>query len=409
MTPPMPAAILNDPAHRSFLWQDARQQVDFFRAALNDKGCFDALDLEGRPIPDAPQELHSTTRMVHSYALAKAAGESGCDAIIDAGMANLFHQHHDAAHGGWVWSFRGDQVADGTKLAYGHVFVLLAGSSAHLVGHPDGMRLIRAATEVIDRHYWDETHGLLRDEYNRDWTPFSTYRGMNANMHGVEALLAAYEATGEQVYLARAGRILDFFTARMAPAHGWRIPEHYDQNWQIDAGYEGNPMFRPAGSTPGHSFELARLLIQHWDLSDRADSTAPSRARALIEAALAGGWRQDVGGIAYTLDPTAGAILRNSRYWWPVTEAIGALSALMKIDPQPQDGVWYARLWDFARAHFIDSARGGWFPEIDENGKPDARQFNGKPDIYHALQADLIPLASGVSRLIQGLAALPRG
>lgn len=400
--------LLTDPAHRAFLMQDARRQLDFFRASLKADGTFATLAPDGGALPDGPQELHTTTRLVHSYALAKAAGEGGCDAIIDAGIACLFQRHHDTQHGGWVWSFDGQGVADGVKLAYGHVFVLLAGSSAHLVGHPDALRLIDAATEVIETRYWDEAHGLLRDEYNRDWTPFSTYRGMNANMHGVEALLAAHEATGRARYLEQAGRILDFFTKRIAPAHDWRIPEHYDDQWQIDPSYEGNPMFRPAGSTPGHSFELGRLLLQHWDLTGRKDASAPTRARALIEAALRDGWRQDKGGIAYTLNPATGAIARRDRYWWPVTEAIGALSALMKIDPQPQDAEWYARLWDFARAHFIDTTHGGWFPEIDEDGKPDARQFHGKPDIYHALQADLIPLVPGISRLIEGLRDLPR-
>lgn len=403
------APLLTDAAHRAFLWQDARRQVDFFRPSLRKDGTFAVLSADGTALSDGPQELHTTTRLVHSYALAKAAGEADCDAIIDAGMACLFRHHHDAQHGGWVWSFDGAGVADGVKLAYGHVFVLLAGSSAHLVGHPDGARLIAEATEVIETRYWDDAHGLLRDEYTRDWTPFSTYRGMNANMHGVEALLAAFEATGTRRYLDQAGRILDFFTRRIAPAHDWRIPEHYNDQWQIDAGYEGNPMFRPAGSTPGHSFELGRLLIQHWDLTGRADPTAPTRARALIEAALRDGWRQDKGGIAYTLNPATGAIARRDRYWWPVTEAIGALSALLKIDPQPQDAAWYARLWDFARAHFIDARHGGWFPEIDEDGHPDARQFLGKPDIYHALQADLIPLVPGVSRLIDGLRGVARG
>lgn len=399
---------LNDTAHRAFLWQDARRQIDFFRGSLRPDGTFAVQDHDGTHLPDAPQELHTTTRLVHSYALAKAAGEADCDRIIDAAMDCLWNRHRDRDHGGYVWSFKGDAVADGVKLAYGHVFVLLAGSSAHLVGHPDGQRLIDDAAAVLDRHYWDEAHGLLRDEFNRDWTPFSTYRGMNANMHGVEAFLAAYEATGDSQHLTRAGRILDFFTNRIASVYGWRIPEHYDPDWNIDAGYEGNPIFRPAGSTPGHSFELARLVIQHWDLAGRSDATAPVRARALVETALRDGWRAD-GGIAYTLNPATGQIARPARYWWPVTEAIGALSALLKIDPRVGDTDWYLRLWDFARAHFIDATHGGWFPELGEDGKPDGRQFAGKPDIYHALQADLMPLVPGVSHLIDDLRALPRG
>ena len=58
-------------------------------------------------------------------------------------------------------------------------------------------------------------------------------------------------------------------------------------------------------------------------------------------------------------------------------------------------------------AHFIDHAHGGWFPEIDTAGAPTGRQFLGKPDIYHALQAELFPLAPGVARHAAGLAALP--
>ena len=149
----MTAAPLTDAAHRAFLWQDARRQAGFFRASLKADGSFAVLAADGSPLPDGPQELHTTTRLVHSYALAKAAGEADCDALIDGGMACLFGQHHDAQHGGWVWSFDAAGVADGVKLAYGHVFVLLAGASAHLVGHPDGARLIAQATEVIEARY----------------------------------------------------------------------------------------------------------------------------------------------------------------------------------------------------------------------------------------------------------------
>ena len=93
-------------------------------------------------------------------------------------------------------------VADGVKLAYGHVFVLLAGASAHLVGHPDGARLIAQATEVIEARYWDEDHGLLRDEYARDWTPFSTYRasdGFFVIAAGNDALFAALAGDNERI------------------------------------------------------------------------------------------------------------------------------------------------------------------------------------------------------------------
>lgn len=410
-TPQDPAATVpgrpsHDPAHRDWLRHEARRLIDFFRPSLRPDGGFSVLDLDGRPLPGTLQELHTTTRMVHAFALAGALGEGGTAPVIDAGMAALARRHRDGAHGGYFWSFDAAGPVDTTKLAYGHVFVLLAGASARQAGHPGADALITDARAVLERHFWDEDAGLLRDEFTRDWQPFSTYRGMNANMHGVEALLASFEATGNAVDLGRAGRILDFFTARMAPAHDWHIPEHYTEDWRVDPGYSGNPMFRPAGTTPGHSLELGRLVLQHWDLAGRPASgplaDAPLRARRLIETALAAGWDRRLGGIVYTLN-AAHEVSVPDRYWWPVAEAIGAVAALQKADPQPQDEIWYARLWDFARAHLIDAARGGWFPEIDAAGRPTDRQFKGKPDIYHALQALLLPLAPGLSRLMEEL------
>ncbi|MFN3274613.1 MAG: AGE family epimerase/isomerase [Paracoccus sp. (in: a-proteobacteria)] len=398
---------LDDATHRDFLIADAHRALDFFDASPRSGVGFHTLDGAGQPLPDTVQELHSTTRLVHSYALAHLAGRRDRAGIIDRGMAYLWSHHRDPLHGGYLWSLDGDAVGDGTKLAYGHVFVLLAASSAKLAGHPDADRLLADICEVLDRQYWDEDAGLFRDEFTRDWQAFSTYRGMNANMHGVEALLAAHEATGEAQFLTRAGRILDFFVAGQAAAQGWRIPEHYHADWRVDPAYAGNPVFRPAGTTPGHSLEMARLALQWWDLAGRPGHEMPQMARSLIRTALDGGWDAGRGGLVYTLDLATGAVDNPARYWWPVTEAIGALAVLIKHDPQPGDEDWYRRLWTFAARHLIDARQGGWWHELGPDNRPSDRQFRGKPDLYHALQADLLPLAPGLSHAARGLAQDP--
>jgi len=388
---------LDDPAHRAFLAGDANRQFAFFQKSLRKDGGFYTLDHAGAPLPSDKQELHTTTRLVHSYALGHLWGFDGSAEIVDQGMRYLLDRHRDPDHGGYVWALEGDHVADGRKLAYGHVFVLLAGASALQAGHPDAAALIDDVSGVLDQHFWDEEPGLFRDEWNRDWTPFSTYRGMNANMHGVEALLTAFEATGRRQYLDRAGRILDFFFNRIAPDNCWRLPEHYTETWAVDRAYAGDPMFRPAGTTPGHSFELGRLLLQYWDLTGRPNDGAPSRARRVIEQALTDAWNDERGGFAYTLD-FDGRVANPNRYWWPVTEAIGAIAVLLKLDRRASDEAWYRRLWTFADRHLIDHARGGWYPELDAADGLAETQFRGKPDIYHSIQAALFPLGPGLSR-----------
>ncbi|MBU2867263.1 AGE family epimerase/isomerase [Pacificibacter marinus] len=388
---------INDPIHQEFLRDDVQRQLDFFRPMLRGDGGFDVPDLAGAPLLGGPQELHTTTRMVHSFALAKQFGYADCDDVIDAGMAFLWNTHRDTKNGGYFAAVNHDgTVADDTKLAYGHGFVLLAASTAKDAGHSDADRLLADVTDVLQSKFWEEAHGRFADEFRADWTPFSTYRGLNANMHNVEAHLAAFEATGETAYLDRAGRILGFFFDELAPAHGWRLPEHFTQDWQVDTTYAGNPMFRPAGTTPGHSVELGRLLLQYWDLTGRADGSIPAKASRVIHQALSDAIRPD-GGLVYTLKD--GKVSVADRYWWPVTEAIGALAALQKYAPNAENETHYRALWAFADRYLIDYERGGWFPELGDDGRPVSRQFLGKPDIYHSIQAGLFPPVPALSRI----------
>jgi sulfoquinovose isomerase len=379
---------------------DALSQLSFFAGSLRADGGFSSLSHDGQPIVDVPQELITTTRLVHSFALGKIAGADGCDEIIDAGMNALWSRHRDLDHGGYLWSFDVDGPANTDKLAYGHMFVLLAASSAKAAGHPDADRLLSDITEVIETKFWDPSAEMMIDEFRCDWQPFSEYRGLNANMHGVEAHLSGFEVTGDAHYLNRANQILSFLVDQMGANNDWRLPEHYTADWQVDPDYEGNPMFRPKGTTPGHSFELGRLLIQAWDLGGRKDD-APVRARALIETALSDAWLPETG-FAYTLN-FDGSIRVRDRYWWPLTEAIGAVATLLKLEDKPADQDWYNLLWKTGFDLFVDHKRGGWIPEFDANGAPAEVQFTGKPDIYHALQADLYPLHAQVSRHFDGI------
>ena len=48
--------------------------------------------------------------------------------------------------------------------------------------------------------YWESDYGAYKDEANEDFSVFSSYRGQNANMHAVEAMLWAFEATGDYAH-----------------------------------------------------------------------------------------------------------------------------------------------------------------------------------------------------------------
>ncbi len=397
------------PVHRDWLMAQATGLIAFFGPALNPAGGFFALDAAGRPLPapganGAVRHLHETTRMVHCFAIAHLLGLPGADRMIDHGMAFLRSHHQDRVHGGWFWSVDDAGPVDATKQAYGHAFVLLAGASAKVVGHPDADALIADATAVLKSRFWDDAVGATTEEYSADWQPLGNYRGQNSNMHLTEALMAAFEATGAADYLAMAERIAGLIIDRHARALGWRVAEHFHADWSLDPDYEGSPMFRPAGTTPGHALEWSRLLIQLWALGQHRQGWMPEAARALFLHTCDIGWDSTGGGFYYTLDWDDRAA-RRDRYWWPCAEGIGAAAVLRKSGGDRRFEDWYRRIWDFTARHLIDTGHGGWHPELDDDLRPVARVFAGKPDLYHALQACLIPLLPPGGSITRGLAA----
>ncbi len=393
------------PFHRQYLMRQANNLFDFFEAAsINPKGGFYELSDDGAPLnpENATRQIHVTTRMIHCAVIGSLLGRPGSDEVIDHGMRYLWEKHRDARHGGYVWGLDDNGHTDASKQAYGHAFVLLAGSSAKLVNHPLADKVLADASEVIETRFWDDKVGAVREEFGNDWSQISTYRGQNSNMHLTEALMAAFEATGEQSYIKKATRISDLIIRRNAVGLDHRVAEHFHGDWSLDKDFKGSEMFRPSGTTPGHALEWSRLLFQLFVLGRKEHGWMTEAARGLFNNAIDLGWDKVHGGFFYTLDWDNQPIMRE-KLWWPVAEAIGAAAFIGAYDKNAYYQQWYRKLWDFAENHVIDHERGGWISELKEDLTPTSRLFVGKPDIYHALQACLIPLYPPVGSLTKAI------
>lgn len=397
------------PVHRHWLMSQARSLFDLFQIpAFNPRGGFFTLADDGTPNPAGPgrsgseRQLHDTSRMVHCFSVAHLLGLPGADRIVDHGLRFLWERHRDGANGGYFWGVDDERATTPAKQAYGHAFVLLAASSAKVVGHPDADRLLGDVTEVLLSRFWDAAAGATTEEYAADWRPMGGYRGQNSNMHLTEALMAGFEATGDGRYLVMAERIAALIIDRHAREQGWRVAEHFDASWRVDRDYAGDPMFRPRGTTPGHALEWSRLLIQLWELGGRRHGWMRDAAKALFLKTVEVGWDRGVGGFYYTLgwdDRPDQA----DRYWWPCAEGICAAAALGSVDPDPAFEAWYRCIWGFVNDHVLDRRFGGWIPELDSTLAPVNRVFVGRPDLYHAVQACIIPLLPADGSITRGL------
>ena len=147
--------------------------------------------------------------MAHVYSIGAMLGYLGAGELADAALKGLTGILHDDEHGGWY----PQGFADGThapgKVCYAHAFVILAASSALLAGRPGAKELLDEALATYDKHFWNDEIGLAVDTWNTEFTELDPYRGLNANMHTTEAFLAVADATGDNAYRVRAGRIID--------------------------------------------------------------------------------------------------------------------------------------------------------------------------------------------------------
>jgi sulfoquinovose isomerase len=351
--------------------------LDFAERSRHPEGGFAWLRDDGTPDFDRPRELWVTARMTHVFALAALLGRPGAAELVDHGVAALTGPFHDVRFGGWLPQCDGPST---DKRAYEHVFVVLAAASAVAAGRDAG-GLLAEALDVVEARFWEEEPGALADVWDRGWTRLEPYRGANANMHGVEAFLAAADVTGEPRWRTRALRM----TERLVRDNHPRLNEHFDARWRPLPDYNATAPadpFRPYGATIGHWFEWSRLAL-HLDaaLGGRAPGWLRGQARRLFDAAVREGW--DGAGFVYTVDWDGTPVVRDHLHW-VLAEAIGAAAVLGEDDLQR---AW----WALAEDHFIDRADGSWRHELDARNRPAGTVWQGKPDVYHAFQATLIP------------------
>lgn len=383
---------LGSAEHTAWADAQARELLAFYVASRVPGGGFAALDDDGR-LQGGSGPLYLTCRMTYCYTLATLLGVDAAPELVRHGLAALRRTYHDDVERGWFGPPRPDAggavPTDGTKATYAHAFVLLAAATAQHAGF-DAADVLEEVVTLLDTRLWEEGPGLCTESWDRAWTTTEDYRGLNANMHMVEAMLAAWTATGDDRFRDRASRVAQRMVGFAEP-NAWRIPEHFTSAWEPLPDYHRDrpaDPFRPFGVTPGHGLEWARLLVQ------LARSGAPdpdglvAAAVGLFDRAFADAWDPARFGFAYTTDFDGRPVVE-ARLHWPLAEGIGAARALAVVTGEQRFAERYAELWRLADASFIDHERGSWHQELDVEGHVATTVWSGKADQYHALQAAL--------------------
>ena len=383
--------------NKKFMEEVRKDLFDFGRKFPSPGGSAYYLGDDGTPWKEKNRETYVTCRMAHVYSMAHFLGYDGSLELVDAALRGLTGELHDAKNGGWYAGLTEQNEIVPTKQCYAHAFVILAATSGILAGREGAEELLKDALEQYDLRFWNEEEGLSCDTWNTEFTVMDDYRGLNANMHTVEAFLAAADVTGDEKYRVRSGRIIDRVIG-WAKNNNWRIPEHYTKNWVPDLECNKDrpdDPFKPYGATPGHGIEWSRLITQ-WALSSyREDKEGAASyieaAENLFNRAISDTWNADgAPGIAYTTDWSGHPVVHD-RMHWTLAEAINTSAVLYRVTGSQKYADDYAEFMKYLDEKVLDHVNGSWFHQMDRDNHVIGTVWPGKNDLYHAVQATLIP------------------
>ena len=283
------------------------------------------LAFDGSPLPQPGYRVMVQARQIATFAQVTLLGWFDGAAVAERAYASMVETSCRAdGREGWVFSIdAAGQPRDVTRDLYGHAFVLYALAWMHRL---TGSRApVALAHDTLD---WIETGMVGVGSGFRDAVPErDAFRRQNPHMHLLEAVLALWEATGDDRFAASATALTDLFAGHLLGPRGV-VLELFDVDWRpIEA--SGRNIVEP-----GHQFEWVWLLRWYQRLSGRSFD---GHLQRLLDHALTYGVRVDTGIVIDTVDETGNAV-------GPITAKLDSRRGLegscgRARTPAPSDGV----------------------------------------------------------------------
>jgi mannose/cellobiose epimerase-like protein (N-acyl-D-glucosamine 2-epimerase family) len=416
LTSPLPALLdLPDFRAPAFLRSHALHILAFYEPRCIDAsgGFFQGYADDGRVVDADTRHLIGSARFVSAFARAarRFPDHAHAPAWRDAvrhGLRFLDEVHREGDDGyAWLLNWRAGRrtVIDPDARCHGLACVLQAQAHALALGLC-GAPALAQTYALMERRFWEPAHRLYADEATPDGQ-LTRYRGQKANMFACEALIDAFEASGEAAYLERAAEVAHAVTQRLASPQPGLVWEHHHADWTPDLDYrarDGRNLSRPRGYQTGHHAQWARLLLTlerlQPGLADNPQRV--HRARELFAAAVEHGWDRAHEGLAYSFmaDEAPGhdgryVLCDADKYFWVQAEAIAAAALLAERTIEGGYWDWYDRLWAYVWQHFVDHRHGAWYRILgpdnrrlsDEKSPPGKTDYQPMVACYEALES----------------------
>lgn len=310
---------------------------------LTSDGCADRL---------APRRVFVQARQIYCFAKAAKIGwyPQGREIALKALEHLLTKAKSPDGKPGFVHVLAHDgSILDPLRDSYDHAFILLALATVYSLDRDAEIRAeIDMLCEYLDSQLRSPHGGVL------EGLPPSMPRRQNPQMHLFEAMIAAFDATHDTVFLNWAQDFFALFMAHLYDKKKKVLGEYFEADWS---------RIEPVSVEPGHQAEWVWLLKGF----ERITGCPTGRFRAeLLASALR--YRDKATGCLVDEGNAAGEIKRHSQRCWPQTEIAKAWIAQAESGEAGAAGEARAALLRLERYYLSHPVAGGWYDQFDREG-----------------------------------------
>ena len=316
-------------------------------------GFIEKLDIEGRADRAAPRRVRVQARQIYCFAKAAKTGwyPQGREVALKGLDYLLAKAKSPDGRPGFVHLLDpGGSVINSIRDTYDHAFVLLALSTAYQLNNDAQIRgEIESLLAFLDTELRSPHGGFV------EGIPATLPRRQNPQMHLFEAMIAAFDATGDLVYQNRAGELFSLFIANLYDQKRQVLGEYFEDDWS---------KIEPVCVEPGHQAEWVWLLKGF----ERITNCPTGRHRAgLLASALR--YRDDATGCLLDEGNADGSVRKFSRRLWPQTEIAKAWLAQLESGEQGAADEARDALVRLYRHYLRHPVQGGWYDQFDRENR----------------------------------------
>ncbi|MBW8189747.1 AGE family epimerase/isomerase [Neiella marina] len=321
----------------------------------NSHAAYERLTFAGEPDANVTKRVRVQARQMFSFCVAEEFGWSANNRRIVNDIwrfSRLYGKHPQHPNTYIHLLAANNEVADAKQDLYDIAFHLLAaGTRYRLYRQERDIEHAKQLLHHLDTNFAADNGGWFEGDYD------APVRRQNPHMHLFEAFMTLYEASGDGLWLAKAGQIFSLFQQVFYDHDNGVLLEFFDSQWQPTL-VDGNTVIEP-----GHLFEWVWLL--DWYSRLTGISVRHFCERLYRNGLLIG--KESSTGLIYDATTPQGEIIHATKRSWPMTELIKASLVMAQWQPEIYESK-AAQAIDLLFTYYIEpAASGAYVDQLDDS------------------------------------------